>query len=120
MTAWLAALPDALLVGVGGSLGALARYGVDVALDGGRSSTFAVNVVGSIALGALVTSAAPEQILTVAGAGFCGAFTTFSSFAVNVSEAAANGRYRLAAIDAAGTLVTALVGVGIGAGLAGL
>ena len=120
MTAWLAALPDALLVGVGGSLGALARYGVDVALDGGRSSTFAVNVVGSIALGALVTSAAPEQILTVAGAGFCGAFTTFSSFAVNVSEALDEGEGSLAASDAVGTLVTALVGVGAGMALVGL
>ena len=112
-------LLSAVLVGVGGMAGAVSRHTVDQRVVG-KWSTVTVNVLGSIALGVLATAPVGDAAATLAGTGFCGAFTTFSSFAVNVSEAAANGRYRLAAIDAAGTLVTALVGVGIGAGLAGL
>mgnify|MGYP002761237276 CR=1 FL=1 len=115
----LAALPTALLVGIGGSLGALGRYAVDVALGGGRRSTFAVNVLGSAALGALAASSPAGAIVALVGTGFCGAFTTFSSFAVNVVRAADAGEYRLAAVDAAGTLATTLPGVGLGWWLVG-
>lgn len=114
------AVPTALLVGVGGAAGALARYAVDRVLDGGRRSTFAVNVLGSTLLGALVASSPSDATLAAAGTGFCGAFTTFSSFAVNVARAAADGRAAVALVDAVGTLVAALVGVGIGWVLAGL
>jgi len=114
------AIPTPLLVGFGGAFGALGRYAVDVALGGGRRSTFAVNVLGSVALGALVASSPADATLALAGTGFCGAFTTFSSFAVNVTRAADAGNYRLAAADALGTLATALLGVGIGVWLAGL
>ncbi|MFB6091256.1 MAG: CrcB family protein [Halobellus sp.] len=113
-------VPIPLLVGLGGAAGALARYGVDVALDGGRRSTFAVNVLGSVALGALVASASPEATLALAGTGFCGAFTTFSSFAVNVAEALSAERIRLAVVDAVGTLAAALLGAAIGAAVVGL
>ena len=116
----LVSLPTPVLVGLGGAFGALGRYAVDVALEGGRRSTFAVNVVGSFALGAIVAASPPEPTLALAGAGFCGAFTTFSSFAVNVSEALDEGEWSLAASDAVGTLVTALVGVGAGMALVGL
>ncbi|MFD1598024.1 fluoride efflux transporter FluC [Halobellus rarus] len=112
-------LPLPLLVGLGGALGALGRYAADAALGGGRRSTVAVNVIGSVALGALVASSPSDATLALAGTGFCGAFTTFSSFAVNVVRAADTGDYRLAAADALGTLATALLGVGIGWWLAG-
>ncbi|RLM56418.1 CrcB family protein [Halobellus sp. Atlit-31R] len=113
-------LPLPLLAGLGGSTGALARYAVDVALGGGRRSTLAVNVLGSVALGAVVASSPTATTLAVLGTGFCGAFTTFSSFAVNVAEAASGGHPRLAAVDALGTLAAALVGVAVGTALAGL
>ena len=116
----LTALPTALLVGLGGALGALARYAVDVTLGGGRRSTFAVNVLGSFALGALVASSPADATLAVAGTGFCGAFTTFSSFAVNVVRAVDAGDSRLAVVDAAGTLASALFGVGAGWGMVGI
>ncbi|WP_336024466.1 fluoride efflux transporter FluC [Halobellus salinisoli] len=115
----LGALPTPLLVGLGGAFGALVRYGVDLGLDGGRRSTFAVNVLGSVALGALVASAPADATLALAGTGFCGAFTTFSSFAVNVTRAVDAGDYRLAVADAVGTLASALLGVGIGFWLGG-
>ncbi|MFB6092707.1 MAG: CrcB family protein [Haloquadratum sp.] len=109
-----------LAVGLGGALGAVCRYAVDVALGGGRRSTFAVNVLGSVALGAVVAAAPSDPTLALVGTGFCGAFTTFSSFAVNVAEAVADDRRRLALLDAAGTLLVALAGVGLGRLLVGL
>ncbi|QIB73060.1 CrcB family protein [Halogeometricum borinquense] len=122
MTAFdiLAALPTPVLVGIGGTLGALARYGVDLALSGGRRSTLAVNVLGSIALGALVAAPISSTAATVFGTGFCGAFTTFSSFAVSVAEDASDGQRWRAVQYAVGTLLAALVGVALGGGVVGM
>lgn len=120
MTAALDSVPTAILVGLGGAAGALARYGVDRLLDGGRRSTFAVNVLGSTLLGAIVAASLPVEAVALVGTGFCGAFTTFSSFALNVTRALDAGRVGIALVDATGTLVAALVGVWIGSALVGV
>lgn len=120
MTPVLGSVPTPLLVGLGGATGALCRHAVDGALNGGRPSTFAVNALGSLALGVLIADSPAEPALALAGIGFCGAFTTFSSFAVNVASAATSGRYAVAAADAAGTFVAALLGVGLGWVIAGV
>ncbi|MGM0592134.1 MAG: fluoride efflux transporter FluC [Halobacteriota archaeon] len=109
----------ALLVAVGGMVGAVARFALDSWLTG-RRATFAVNVLGSLVLGMVVTASVPETTATLVGTGFCGAFTTFSSFAVSVAERLQAGEYRRAATYAGGTLVSALVGVGGGAWLVSL
>ncbi len=114
-----ASLSAALLVGFGGTLGGLARFGVDTYF-GGRRGVFAVNVLGSVALGALVTAPVDGALLLVFGTGFCGAFTTFSSFAVGVVEHAQAGERRVAARYALGTLVAALGGVALGGGVVAL
>lgn len=120
MTVALDSVPTAILVGLGGAAGALARYAVDRLLDGGRRSTFAVNVLGSALLGAIVAASVPAEAVALIGAGFCGAFTTFSSFALNITRALDAGRVDIALVDAAGTLVAALVGVWIGSALVGM
>jgi CrcB protein len=109
----LAGLPPAVLVGLGGTFGALSRYAVDRALSGHRA-TFAVNVLGSVALGAVVAAPLSSSAATAVGTGFCGAFTTFSSFAVNVAEWAVDGRRREAAGYALLTLLSAVGGVALG------
>lgn len=110
-------LPPAVLVGLGGSAGALARYGVGTALERGRRATLSVNVLGSVLLGAVVAASPPSVVATAVGTGFCGAFTTFSSFAVAVAEDARDGRGGDAVRYAAVTLGTALVGVVVGTAL---
>lgn len=120
MTGALQTVPTPILVGLGGAAGALARYTVDRILDGGRHSTFVVNVLGSTLLGAIVAASPPAAALALVGTGFCGAFTTFSSFAVNVARALDAGRVDLALADAAGTLAAALVGVVLGSMVVGV
>jgi CrcB protein len=111
-------LAAALAVGAGGTGGALARFAVDDRLGGDRG-TVAVNVLGSLALGALVAAGPGRTVALTAGTGFCGAFTTFSSHAVTVDRLAADGRRRAALAYAGGTLAAALVGAVLGALLAG-
>ncbi|KAB1197399.1 MULTISPECIES: CrcB family protein [Haloferax] len=108
-----------VLVGLGGMLGAVSRHVVDQQIVG-KWSTFTVNVLGSIALGFVVTAPVAEPAATLAGTGFCGAFTTFSSFAVGVAELLDVGDYRTAARYAFGTLLAALVGVAIGGAIGGV
>lgn len=71
----------ALLVVVGAAVGAPARLLVSRAVAGERG-TLVVNVVGSLLLG-LFTGLSPAAYALL-GIGFCGAFTTFSTFAVEV------------------------------------
>lgn len=113
-----AASSPALLVGLGGVAGALARHCLGERIEEGTYDTLAVNVVGSFLLGVLVAAPVGTDLLLVAGTGFCGAFTTFSSFAVETVAFAEAGDERRAVGYALGTLVAALVGVALGAGVA--
>ncbi|MFC5368084.1 fluoride efflux transporter FluC [Salinirubrum litoreum] len=104
---------DAALVGAGGVLGAVARYLVGQRLSG-RRATASVNVLGSALLGLVVTLPVGDSVLLAVGTGFCGAFTTFSSFAVEVADLSTDGAERVAGQYALLMLVGALLGVGVG------
>ncbi|MFC7081493.1 fluoride efflux transporter FluC [Halorussus caseinilyticus] len=104
-----------LLVGAGGVLGALSRFAVGSRIPDRQRDTLAVNVLGSFALGALTAGlAADAALLTLFGTGFCGAFTTFSSFAVETVELYESGARQEAIGNAALNLVGALLAVGLG------
>ena len=72
------------LVGLGGFLGAIARYGVTVYFSKFKLfplGTFLVNMTGSFFMGLLLGSQwAPLSIILLVGSGFLGAYTTFSTF----------------------------------------
>ncbi len=95
---WTSAL---LLVAAGGAVGGPARYGVDLLLgtEPGRVpwGTLAANVVGAGLLGALLSAAhrntrmsrppaaaGPAHLVLLLGTGFLGAFTTFSTYLLQV------------------------------------
>ena len=128
---------SALLVGLGGAIGAVTRHVVGRVVEqaasddgddgddgtGGRRSpvaTFAVNVVGTFALGLLAFAGVGGDAMLLAGVGACGAFTTFSSFAVDAVTTWGSGDRRLAVGYALGTLAGAAAALGAAWALATL
>jgi len=72
---------DPVVVGIGGVAGALARHLLGERLDAGIADTLAVNVLGSFLLGVLLAVPVDGTLGLALATGFCGAFTTFSTFA---------------------------------------
>lgn len=107
-------------VGVGGVLGAIARHLVGERVDANTLDTLTVNVLGSFLLGALITVPVTDSLLLLAGVGFCGAFTTFSSFAFETVRLAETGNAERAIANAAVHLAGALVAVFVGAVVVGV
>ncbi len=78
-----------ILVGIGGAVGAASRYlaGIWIGKKTGTKfpySTLFINIAGSFLLGILtgmkLSQGIPEWCWLLLGVGFCGAFTTFSTF----------------------------------------
>ncbi|PSP39246.1 camphor resistance protein CrcB [Halobacteriales archaeon QH_7_65_31] len=100
-----------LYVGLGGAVGATSRYLVGERVERTRLDTLVVNVVGSFLLGFVLAAPLDGSVVTLLGTGFCGAFTTFSSFAFETVRLAEDGFGRAAAVNAVGTFALAVVGV---------
>lgn len=119
-----------LLVALGGGAGAAARFGVSQALagrDGFPWATFAINVVGSLLLGILMGAfpSAEEawRVRALLAVGFCGGFTTFSTFSYETLVLFQRGSPATALAYAGGSVVMGLaaawVGLRMGMGLQG-
>jgi fluoride exporter len=120
-----ARVPWAVLgvVAAGGVLGALARYGIGLAVPhrpaGFPWATFAINVSGCLLIGVLmvlVTDVWPGHRLLrpFLGTGLLGGYTTFSTYVVDVQHLLGAGAARTALVYLVGTLLAALVAVQAG------
>ena len=116
-----------LLVALGGALGALARWAVAGALPRGEGAwpwaTVTVNLVGCLLLGVLlgvleVRRPNDARLRVFAGTGVLGGFTTFSTFAVEVTDLLAAGALLMAAgyvvVSALGGVVAVALGLAAG------
>jgi CrcB protein len=107
-----------LLVMIGGAVGALARYAVDRLLRHHDLpwGTILVNVAGSFVLGVLAGagSAVPGPVGALLGTGFCGALTTWSTFAYQTVDLAGHRRWRDALLNVVITLVAGFAAVWLG------
>jgi len=110
-------------IALGGVIGAAARYAVaeivPVADDGFPTATFVVNVVGCFLLGFVVVLSVdrlpPSRYLRpFVATGIMGAFTTFSTFAVETVLLVDRDRAALAVTYVASTLATGLVAAWLG------
>nr|WP_256417015.1 CrcB family protein [Halorubrum laminariae] len=115
----IGAITPVLLVGLGGALGAAARHAVGLRIKG-RLSITAVNALGSLALGAALAAPIGSAETLFVAVGFCGAFTTFSTFAVETVSTISGGDGRRAAWFAVANLAIALVAFVVGSALGGL
>ena len=115
----MAAIVPSLLVGTGGVVGALLRYAISVRLDHDAfpTGTFAVNVLGSFALGLVTFAGAATDVLLLVGTGACGAFTTFSSFSFETVRLWEDGGRARAGLNALGTVGAALLAIGLAWGV---
>jgi len=116
-----------LVVAAGGALGAVGRYLTTGWIQGLTGEffpwgTFAVNVVGSLALGfgliwlqASVASAEARQFVAI---GFLGSFTTFSTFSYEAVAMLRDGEWWRAGGYIAGSVVLGLAAVILGMGAA--
>ena len=110
-----------------GGLGAALRYGTTVLLpakkDGFPLAIFVVNAAGSFLVG-LVTALLANTLLApeigfVLVAGFCGGFTTMSTFAVDSLERLRAGNWMVAGLNIVGSTAVGLLAVVGGYLLAG-
>ncbi|MEJ0084294.1 MAG: CrcB family protein [Pseudomonadota bacterium] len=113
-----------LLVGLGGALGSIARYGAyrlwPVAPGGWPVATLTVNVLGSFAIGLLyiyitARGGSPDNARLFWMTGVLGGFTTYSAFALEsalLGFSATGAVYMAATVG--GCLVAAVLGMKIG------
>ncbi|WP_405379144.1 MULTISPECIES: fluoride efflux transporter FluC [Streptomyces] len=118
-------LPTVLaVVAVGGSLGALARYGAALRWPTPPGAfpwtTLVVNVLGCLLIGGLLVAltevwAAHPLLRPFLATGVLGGFTTLSTYAVEVETLLRDGRVAAGLGVLGGTLVLALLAVTLGA-----
>jgi fluoride exporter len=121
-----ASLPVPAAVAVGSALGAPARYGISLAVHITPGTfpwgTFWTNLSGSFALGLvmafLLERFPPSRYLRpFVATGFLGAYTTYSTFAVETDLLVRNGHAAVAAAYAGASLVGGFGAVWIGLSL---
>ena len=121
-----------LRVMCGGVAGAAAREAIEQALPaahhGFPAATFLINLAGAFILGVLLEALVRSgddagwrrRARLIGGTGFCGAFTTYSTFAVETVQLARHGAWSTAGAYLVASVVGGLVlaGLGIMAGAA--
>jgi CrcB protein len=118
--------PVLLAIGLLGGAGALARYGVDVAVSARAGRAFpplgilVVNLSGAFLLGLLVGATVHGDAYRLVATGLLGSYTTFSTWMFDTHRLAAGGRGRAAALNLAASLALGLLAVWLGRELGAL
>lgn len=104
-----------LLLAIGGACGAAARHKIGALILEHKKhtfplGTFLINVSGALILGILCGLKLSGNPYLLLGDGFCGAFTTFSTFSVETVQLI-RGRARKKA--AAFMLLSTVIGIGL-------
>lgn len=111
------------VIALGGFAGGLARYGLGLAFPTAHgtfpAATFGINVSGSFILALLVVFVLEvwpptRYVRPLIGVGFCGAYTTFSTWMVGVDQLLAQGRTGVAAGYLFGSLAAGLAATSLG------
>jgi len=112
-------MKQVLLVFIGGGFGSAARYLLGKFLNpetGIPYGTFAANILGSLLIGLILGFAAKSDTLTesqtlLLATGFCGGFTTFSTFAYENQVFLKNGDFVMFGLYTIGSFAIALLAV---------
>jgi len=120
-------IKDLLYVGLGSFVGGICRYLIALFVKGGNGAfpwaTFITNIAGCLLIGLLLAlfnrlpSASPQLnlMLTV---GFCGGFTTFSTFSKESLALLQSGNYTTFALYTLGSMLLGIAAVALGYAIA--
>lgn len=102
---------EVLLISLGGALGAVLRYAVGQLLSKPSFpwATLVVNALGSFVLGVVLFGVSRTDVLLLVSVGFCGAFTTFSSFSFQTVGLWERDEHARAVLNAVGNLLVSLL-----------
>lgn len=109
-----------ILVFIGGGSGSIARYLLGKALNNTHNGipygTFAANILGSLLIGvilgwALKNNTLSSQTTLLVATGFCGGFTTFSTFAYENHALLKSGDFMTFAFYAIATFAVGIIAV---------
>jgi fluoride exporter len=106
-------------VGLLGGAGAILRFVLDAVVEflAGRSlpfGTFAVNVSGALALGALVGATVHGHALLLAGTATLGSYTTFSTWMLETHRLGEDGERAALALNVVASLACGLGAAALG------
>lgn len=117
-------LQQVLVIGLGGFLGSICRYGMSMLMNKWLGSVFpygtmAVNLIGCFLMGILYGLLHKELLGLGTGksfwmAGFCGAFTTFSTFSMDGLTLLSEGRFSAFLLYTAISVIAGLGAVYLG------
>jgi fluoride exporter len=112
--------PILLAVAVGSAAGGTVRYIVGAAVQERAGTTFplgtlVINITGSILLGfilryAMESAAVTSEVRSLLTTGFCGGYTTFSTFSWECAELIEDGNYGRAALYIGLSVGIAIIG----------
>ena len=112
------------LIGIGGSLGAAARYLLGNFINKKKKlnpftlGTWVINITGSFLLGLLVNLHLKNEISNgvwlFLGVGFCGAYTTFSTFGYETITLIESNKKRLAGVYVLTSFIISIMAATIG------
>ena len=120
-------MKQALLVFIGGGFGSVLRYALGKFLNNSETGipygTFAANALGSLLIGIILGMAAKNETLSqsqtlLLATGFCGGFTTFSTFAYENHVFLKSGDFMNFALYTIGSFVIGFLAVFLGIFLA--
>jgi CrcB protein len=110
-----------LYIAAGGAVGSVARYALSTVIQQRAAGPFplgtlVVNVTGSFLLGLLMryglaTPAFSPEVRALLTVGFCGGYTTFSTFSYETARLMEGGDYRRALAYIAISVVVSIVGI---------
>jgi len=116
-----------LLIALGGALGSVSRFYISNLFATTHLGsvfplgTMAINVTGSLVIGFIWTCTGPDgrwfatpELRTFLMVGFCGGYTTFSSFSLQTLTLAQEGEWLHAGVNIVGSVVLCLVAVWLG------
>lgn len=110
-----------LIVALGASIGGIARYWMSNAVYKFLPAffpfgTLAVNVIGSFIIGIIIFYLDAKEIISpelkiFLTVGFCGGFTTFSTFSLETLNLMRDSEFLLAFVNAAANVLLSLLGI---------